>query len=87
MNVGWETIMNNVVVKQNPRCCFSSFISCGNSLGIPREGTCDYQDIFFSNPPLDLSRVRQSRHTISIGVVEVMLTSIWISLPSDAVLT
>ena len=75
MNAGWETIMNNVVVEQQPHCCFSGFIPSGNSLSIPRKVICDYQD-FFSNHPLDLSMVSYSIHTISIVVVEVMLTGL-----------
>ena len=46
MNAGWETIMNNVVVEQHPRSCFSGFIPSGNSFGIPRKAICDYQGFF-----------------------------------------
>ena len=56
LNAGWETIMNNVAVEQQPHCCFSGFIPSGNSLSIPRKVICDYQD-FFSYHPLDLSMV------------------------------
>ena len=80
MDTGRETIVNYVVVEQHPCCSLSSLVPGGYGLSISRKVISDYK--YFLKTPFDLSMERKSRHTISIGAVELMLTSSLLSDPA-----